>query len=96
LVVNRRRKYSAVTLPLAEFVVEDFGVVDEGAVEEAVELFGVDAVGALHFAVQARGAGLDVDVPDALVQDVEVEGDWNSEPLSVWIVWTGKGIRCRT
>jgi hypothetical protein len=32
---------------LAEFVVEDLGVVDDQAVEEGVELFGVDAVGTL-------------------------------------------------
>jgi hypothetical protein len=35
-----------VVFPFAEFVVEDLGVVDKDAVEEAVELFGVDAVGA--------------------------------------------------
>jgi hypothetical protein len=35
-----------VVLPFAQFGVEDFGVVDDEAVEEAVELFGVDAVGA--------------------------------------------------
>jgi hypothetical protein len=33
-----------VVLPLSEFVVEDFGVVDDGAVEHGVALFGVDAV----------------------------------------------------
>jgi hypothetical protein len=40
-----------VVLPLLEFVVEDLGVVDDGPVEEPVELFGVDAVGTLDFAV---------------------------------------------
>jgi hypothetical protein len=32
-----------VVLPLSEFV-EDFGVIDDEAVEQGVELFGVDAV----------------------------------------------------
>lgn len=38
-----------VVLPLSELVVEDFVVVDDQAVEQCVELFGVDAVGPLHF-----------------------------------------------
>ena len=44
--------------PLLELVVEDVGVVDDGAVEESVELFGVDAMGSLHFAVQPGVRGL--------------------------------------
>jgi hypothetical protein len=36
-----------VVLPLLELVVENLGVVDQGAVEEAVELLAVDAVGSL-------------------------------------------------
>lgn len=63
-----------VVLPLFEFVVEDVGVVDDDDVEQGVELFGVDAVGSLHLAVEARGAGFDVAVADAFVQDVVVEG----------------------
>ena len=43
------------------------------AVQQAVELLGVDAVGALDLAVQSWGARLDVDVADALVQHVPVE-----------------------
>ena len=62
-----------VVLPFLEFVVEDLGVVDDHAVEEAVELFGVDAVGALDLAIQSRGAGFDLDVVDAQVEEVEVE-----------------------
>jgi hypothetical protein len=62
-----------VVLPFAELVVEDLGVVDEGAVEEPVELLGVDAVGAFDLAVEPGGAGLDVEVADALVQGVVVE-----------------------
>jgi hypothetical protein len=40
--IDHRR--SLVVLPLAEFVVEHVGVVDDHALEEPVELFGVDAV----------------------------------------------------
>jgi hypothetical protein len=43
-----------VVLPLAEPVVEDAGVVDDDAVEHAVELLGVDAVGAFDLAVEVR------------------------------------------
>ena len=42
-------------------------------VQEAVELLGVDAMRALDLAIQPRGAGLDVDMADAFVQDVPVE-----------------------
>ena len=42
-------------------------------VEEAVELLGVDAVGSLHLAVEARRPGFDVAVADALVEHVVVE-----------------------
>jgi hypothetical protein len=41
--------------------------------EEAVELLGVDAVGAFDFAVEPGCARLDVGVVDALVQHVPVE-----------------------
>jgi hypothetical protein len=44
-----------VVLPLAELVVEDADLVDDDAVQEALELFGVDAVGAFDLAVQVRG-----------------------------------------
>jgi hypothetical protein len=60
-------------LPLLELVVEELGVVDEDALELAVELFCVDAVAALDLAVQPRGGGLDVDVADAAVGEVPVE-----------------------
>ena len=57
------------------FVIDEHVCVfdDDAVVEHSVELFVVDAVGALHFAVQAWGAGLDVVVADAFVEDVEVE-----------------------
>jgi hypothetical protein len=35
-------------LPFLELVVEHLGVVDDHAVEQSVELLGVDAMGALH------------------------------------------------
>ena len=60
-------------LPLAQLVVEELGVVDHHALKQAVELLGVDAVGPLDLAVEPWGAGLDVDVLDALVQGVPVE-----------------------
>ncbi len=60
-------------LPLLQAVVEDLGVVDDDALEHAVELFGVDPVGAPGLAVEPRGGGLDVDVPDAAVHQVPVE-----------------------
>jgi hypothetical protein len=47
-----------VVLPLLELVGEDPGVVDHHPLEKALELFGVDALGAFHFVIQARGAGL--------------------------------------
>jgi len=61
-------------LPLLELVVEELGVVDHDAVEHSVELFGVDAVGSLDLAVEPGGGGADVDVADASVEDVPVEG----------------------
>jgi len=48
-------------------------VVDHDPLEQAVELLGVDAVGALDLAVQPRRAGLDVDMAGAFVQDMSVE-----------------------
>ena len=61
-------------LRFLELVGEQAGVVDDDAVEESVELLGVDAVGSLDLSVQARGAGLDVDVLDAAVEEVPMEG----------------------
>ena len=60
-------------LPFLELVVEHLGVVDHHAVQEAVELLGIDAMGALHLAVESWGAWLDVDMADALVQHMPVE-----------------------
>jgi hypothetical protein len=60
-------------LPLPQLVVEDLGVVDHHPVQQLVELLGVDAMGPLHLAVEPRRSGLDVDMADALVQDMPVE-----------------------
>jgi hypothetical protein len=60
-------------LPLLELVVKELDVVDNDAFELAVELFGVEALAALDLAVEARGGGLDVDVPDAAVGEMPVE-----------------------
>jgi phosphoglucomutase len=49
-------------LPLADFVVEDLVVVDHDAVQEAVELLGVDAMRALDLAVEPGRSWLDVDM----------------------------------
>ena len=54
-----------VVLPLLQLLGEEVGVVDDLALEEPVELFGVDAVGSLDLAVQSRCAGFDLDVVDA-------------------------------
>jgi hypothetical protein len=63
-----------VVLPFLQLVGEQAGVVDHLALKEPVELFGVDAVGSFHLAVQPRRAGFDLDVVDALVEQVPVEG----------------------
>ena len=59
--------------PLLQLVVEQVGVVNDDAVEHPVELFLVDAVGSLHFAVESWGCGFDVDVSDPPVEYVVVE-----------------------
>jgi hypothetical protein len=68
-------------LPLAELVVEDLGVVDDHAVQQAVELLGIDAVGPLDLAVQPRRPRLDVDMAGAFVQDVPVEAGAELDPV---------------
>ena len=61
-------------LPLLQFVGEQAGVLDDLAFEEPVELLGVDAVGSLHFAVEPRRPRFDLDMVDAFVEQVPVEG----------------------
>ena len=60
-------------IPFWELGVEDLGVVDDGPVQEPVELLGVDPVRPLHLAVETWGTRFDVAVPDPLVEHVEVE-----------------------
>ncbi len=62
-----------VVLPFLEFLVERTDVAEDDTVEQAVELFGVDAVGAFDLAVEPRGGGTDVDMTDALVEQVPVK-----------------------
>src|SRR6516165_12543214 len=59
--------------PLLQLVVEELAVVDHDAVERPVELFGVDAMGALDLPIEAGCAGPDVDVLDAPVEKMPVE-----------------------
>jgi hypothetical protein len=80
-----------VVLPLLQLLGEDVGVVDDLALEEAVELFGVDPVRSLHLAVQPGGAGFDLDVVDAGVEECQWNDAPNSDPLSVWTRSTLKG-----
>jgi hypothetical protein len=68
-------------LPLLELVVEQLGVVDDDALELAVELLSVDPVAALNLPVQSRGGGLDVDVPDARSARCQWNDVWNSDPV---------------
>ena len=60
-------------LPFLELLVEQAAVVDDDPVEHPIELFRVDAVGALHPAVEPGRGRLDVDVTDAPVEEVPVE-----------------------
>jgi hypothetical protein len=62
-----------VVLPLLQLLGEQVGVVDDVALEEPVELFGVDSVGSFHFAVQPWGSEFDADVVDAEIKQVPVE-----------------------
>ncbi|MFB7224587.1 hypothetical protein [Streptomyces sp. NPDC056227] len=48
-------------------------VANDLPLQEAVELFGIDAVGSFDLAVQPRCPGLDVHVADPLVEQVPVE-----------------------
>ena len=68
-------------LPFLELVVEELGVVDHYAVEHSVELLGVDAVGSLDLSIEAGCGWLDVDVADAAVEEVPVEGALELGPV---------------
>jgi hypothetical protein len=82
--------------PLAAFVVKDVGFVDQDAVEHALVLFGVDAVGSLDLAIEPLSPGFDVGVGDALSRACQWKAVWNSAPLSVWMASTANGKRFRT
>jgi hypothetical protein len=60
-------------LPFVELSVEELGVVDDLASEQPIELFVVDAMRQLDFAVEPRRRWPDVNVLEALVQEVPVE-----------------------
>ena len=66
---------------MSEAVVEEINVVDDLALEEPVELFGVDPMRALDLPVRARGGRLDVDVTDAFIEQVPVEGLAELDPV---------------
>jgi hypothetical protein len=70
-----------VVLPLLQTVGEQVGVVDHLALEEPVELFGVDPVGSLHLAIQPGCAGFDADVVDTGVEQVPVERGAELRPV---------------
>ncbi len=63
-----------VVFPLPEAFCEEIGVVDDLAFEQPVELLGIDPVGTLHLAVQARSARADPAVCDALIEQMPGEG----------------------
>jgi hypothetical protein len=60
-------------LPFLELVVEELGGVDDHPLELATELLVIDAMGALHLAVEAGCEGFDVDVADSSIQEMPVE-----------------------
>lgn len=62
-----------VVFPLLEAFGKEVRIVDDFTFEQAVELVGIDAMRALHFAVQTWSSGTDLDVPDAHVEQVPVE-----------------------
>jgi hypothetical protein len=61
-------------LPLLELDVEECRVVDDDTAEQPVELLVVDAVRPLDLAVEARSGWLDVDMPNAAIEYMPMEG----------------------
>ena len=61
-------------LPFLELVVEQFRVVDDHALEEAIELLCIDPMGAFDLAVEPGPVWLDIGVTDPLVEHMPVEG----------------------
>jgi hypothetical protein len=70
-----------VVLPLLQFLGEQAAVVDDLALEEPIELLGVDPVGSFYLAVEAWGTGSDADVVDAEVEEVKVERGAEFRPV---------------
>ena len=68
-------------LPLMEFGIEELGIVDNLASKEPIELFVIDAVRPLDFAIEPRRRWADVDVLDAFVQEVPVEARLELGPI---------------
>lgn len=62
-----------IVLPFLKFVVEEVDVVDDLAFEEPVELLGVDPMGTFDLAIEPGGGRFDIDVIDALIEQVPVE-----------------------
>ena len=63
-----------VVLPFLELVVEQVDVVDDLAFEEPVELFRIDPVGAFDLAIEPGRGRFDVDLINAFIEQVPVEG----------------------
>ena len=64
-----------VILPFTQLLVEQMDVVaDAILIEQLVELLVIDSVRPLHFAVQARGAGAYVTVPDVFCEACDIAG----------------------
>ena len=59
--------------PLLEALGEQVRIVDDCTFEQALELVGIDTMRAPDFAVQARGSGTNLDVPDAHVEQVPMK-----------------------
>ena len=62
-----------VVFPLLETFGEEVRIVDDFAFEESIELVGIDAMRAFHFADQTWSSGTDLDVPDAHVEQVPMK-----------------------
>ena len=80
-----------VVLPLLQLVGEQAGVVNNLALEEPVELFGVDAVRSLTLPLSRGVRGLILTWSMPLSSRCQWKDVPNSEPLSVWTRSTWKG-----
>jgi hypothetical protein len=62
-----------VVLPFLQPGVQQVDVVNDYAIEQTVELFGVDAMRTFHFAVESGCGRFDADVINPLVQGMPIE-----------------------